>query len=42
MVVGVWKPAALLLKRYLYFVLNSPELCGDLRGEDVELMHAKV
>lgn len=29
---GIWKPAAPLLHHYLYFVINSPELCGDLRG----------
>ncbi len=35
--VGGWKPATLLLKRYLYFVVDSPELCGDLRGEQRSL-----
>lgn len=39
---GVCKPAAQLLKRYLCFVLNSLQLCEDLGGEHVELMHAEV
>lgn len=37
LMVGGWKPATLLLKRYLCFVVNSPELCGDLRGEEWSL-----
>lgn len=40
--VGGWKPATPLLWRYLYFVVNSPELCRDLRSEEWSLCMSKL
>lgn len=40
--VGGWKPATPLLWRYLHFVVNSPELCRDLRSEEWSLCMLKL